>query len=99
MDRRDNKALRQEEKLKRLLSLPMLKQLKPRLKRESFTHIRTLQKFMDISTEKDSEQVTVANPWPAWKRKHQIDILETTYGIESKSSMNTTEIRKKLSVQ
>ena len=93
-DRRDSKTLIQEEKYKRLPSLPMYKRLraqksKPRLKRESFVvNVKTLRQSMDISTGKEPEQVTVANPWPAWKTKHHVEILETINGIESKSAMN-----------
>ena len=70
-DRRDSKTLIQEEKYKRLPSLPMYKRLrtqksKPRLKRESFiVNVKTLRKSMDIPTDTELEQVTVANPWPA----------------------------------
>ena len=76
-DRRDSKTLIQEEKYKRLPSLPMYKRLttqksKPRLKRESFiVNVKTLRKSMDISTDTEPEQVTVANPWPAWKTSYK----------------------------
>ena len=97
-DRRDNKTLIQEEKYKRLPSLPMFKRLrtrksKPRLKWESFiVNVKTLRKSMDISTDTEPEQVTVANPWPAWKTKDRVEILETINGIEWKSAMNHSDI-------
>ena len=50
---------------------------------------------MDISTDTELEQVTVANPWPAWKTKHRVEILETINGIESKSAMNPSDISTK----
>ena len=39
--------------------------------------------------------MTVANPWPAWKTKHRVEILETINGIESKSAMNPSDINTK----
>ena len=69
---------------------------KPRLKRGSFiVNVKTLRKSMDISTDTEPEQVTVANPWPAWKTKHRVEILETINGIESKSAMNPSDISTK----
>ena len=50
---------------------------------------------MDISTDTEPQQVTVANPWPAWKTKHCAEILETINGIESKSAMNPSDISTK----
>ena len=50
---------------------------------------------MDISTDTEPEQVTVANAWPAWKTKHRVEILETINGIESKSAMNPSDISTK----
>ena len=100
-DRRDSKTLLQEKKYKRLPSLPMHKRLrtqksKPRLKKESFiVNVKTLRKSMDISTGTEPEQVTVANPCPAWKTKHRVEILETFNGIESKSAMNPLDISTK----
>ena len=100
-DRRDSKTLIEEEKYKRLPSLPMYKRLrtqksKPRLKRESFiVNVKTLRKSMDISTDTEPEQVTVANPWSAWKIKHRVEILETINGIESKSAMDPSDISTK----
>ena len=100
-DRRDSKTLIQEEKHKRLPSLPTYKRLrtrktKPRLKRESFiVKDKTLGKSMNISTDTEPEQVTVANPWPALKTKHRVEILETINGIESKSTMNSSDISTK----
>ena len=99
-DRRDSKTLIQEEKYKKLPSFPMYKRLrtqksKPRLKRESFiVNVKTLRKSMDISTDTEQEKLTVANPWPAWKRKHCVEILETVK-IESKSAMNPSDISTK----
>ena len=100
-NRRDSKILIQEEKYKRLPSLPMYKRRrtqksKPRLERESFiVNEKTFKKSMDISTDTEPEQVTVANPWPAWKTKHHLEILETSNGIESKSAMNPSDINTK----
>ena len=100
-DRRDSKTLIQEEKYKKLPSLPMYKRLrtqksKPRLKRKSFiVNVKTLRKSMDISMDTEPEQVTVANPWPAWKIKHRLEILETINGIQSKSAMNPSDISTK----
>ena len=50
---------------------------------------------MDIYTDTEPEQVTVANPLPAWKTKHCVEILETINGIESKSAMNPSDISTK----
>ena len=100
-ERRDSKTLIQEEKYKRLPSLPMYKRLrtqqsKPRLKRESFiVNVKTLRKSMDISMDTEPEQVTVANPWTAWKTKHRVEILETIHGIESKPAINPSDISTK----
>ena len=70
--------------------------LKPRLKIESFiVNVKTLRKSMDIFTDTEPEQVTVANPWSAWKTKHRVEILETINGIESKSAMNPSDISTK----
>ena len=98
-DRRDSKTLIQEEKYKRLPSLPMFKRLrtqksKPRLKRKSFiVNVKTLRKSMDISTDTGPEQVTVANPWPAWKTKTSCRNLRNNQWYRVK--MNPSDISTK----
>ena len=97
-DRRDSRALIQEEKYKRLPSLPMYKRLRaqksrPGLKRESFiVNVETLGKSMDVSTDAGPEQVTVANPWPAWRARHHMQVLGTVNGVESRSAMDPSSV-------
>ena len=60
-DRRDSKTLIQEQKYKRLPSLPMYKRLrtqksKPRLKRESFIVIVKTLRILQISAQKPKVQ-------------------------------------------